>query len=535
MTRTKTPALAGFLDSRLTTGYALILNAVLAGFYYAFAGTDGSLAASVLLRVIVFFSLFSAASFPFAEAAFVGRASKRRDYKTVVFIRRAAFILTMGAVILFALLFAALSGPLSSLVLYGSSAEADLLTIRLTLVMGGIYGVLNGFFTWLRGFWQGMEENSVEEKAQMISVTVTYISAALIMMVMVYGFHLNRTLSVYGLGAGMILGQACGAGYLYLYDRMKITKIRRLAKTQMMLGKTKQKSFEEMTAFAAPSTMISFLAGLMILLPCFMCSPVSIRLGFSAVETRSILACTGLLIPVFAMSVIWAEQYSSAIHISRIAEARVKMKDKLQGRIDQMLIRFTASALPVSFSLGCLASVILPLFYGTDLTASAPELMIYGAAEGFLWALSLLLIELSMTLGYGSACVTYAFIALCSEAAIMWFLPYRLGLAGFALGTPLALCILCFLCMSKISNKRDISFLNYAVKCLRIILASMAMNGVYAIAKYFGLFNLSDSRMISILILAGIVFIAFLAGMFILSLSGIRLIQPKKKSKKKKG
>ena len=117
----------------------------------------------------------------------------------------------------------------------------------------------------------------------------------------------------------------------------------------------------------------------------------------------------------------------------------------------------------------------------------------------------------------------------------MWFLPYRLGLAGFALGTPLALCILCFLCMSKISNKRDISFLNYAVKCLRIILASMAMNGVYAIAKYFGLFNLSDSRMISILILAGIVFIAFLAGMFILSLSGIRLIQPKKKSKKKKG
>ena len=61
------------------------------------------------------------------------------------------------------------------------------------------------------------------------------------------------------------------------------------------------------------------------------------------------------------------------------------------------------------------------------------------------------------------------------------------------------------------------------------------MNGVYAIAKYFGLFNLSDSRMISILILAGIVFIAFLAGMFILSLSGIRLIQPKKKSKKKKG
>jgi O-antigen/teichoic acid export membrane protein len=250
---------------------------------------------------------------------------------------------------------------------------------------------------------------------------------------------------------------------------------------------------------------------------------------------RSIQACTGLLIPVFGMTVLSMEQYSSAIHISRIAEASAKLKGRLQGRIDQMMVRFTASAFPASFSLGCLAPVIIRLFYGTELTSSAPELMIYGAAEGFLWALSLLLIELSMTLGYGSACETYMLIAFCFEAVIMWFLPYRLGLAGFALAAPLALCVLCFLCMSKISNRRDISFVSYAVKCLRILLASMAMNGVYALAEYFGILTLSGSPVITFLILAGVILIAGSAGMFILSLSGIRVADSKKSSKKKKG
>lgn len=535
MKRTEQPAPAGFLDSRLTAAYALILNAVLAGFYYAFAGTDGTLAASVLLRVIVFFSLFSAASFPCAEAVYVRKALIRSDYKTVMFIRRAGFILTMLAVILFALLFAAVSGPLASLVLYGSPTEADLVTVRLCLVLGGVFGIAGGFFTWLRGFWQGMGEKRIDQRAQLVSVLVSYISAALIMMIMVYGFHASRAHSVYGLGAGMILGQAAGAGYLYLFDRMKITKVRKMAKAQMIPGRTKQKSFEEMTGFAAAPTMIAVIAGVMILLPCFMCAPVSVRLGFSAVETKSIQACTGLLIPVFTMTVLWAEQYSSAIHMPKIEEARVKLKDRLQERIDQMMIRFTASALPVSFSLGCLAAVIIPLAYGTGLTSSAPELMIYGAAEGFMWALCLLLIELSMTLRYDSPAVTYLLIALCAEALLLWFLPYRLGLAGFALAVPLALCVLCFLCMSKISNRRDISFVNYGVKCIRIVLASMAMNGVYALARFFSLFTVSDSRLITLAVLAAAAFIAGMAGMFILSLSGIRLSEPKKTSKKKKG
>jgi hypothetical protein len=66
---------------------------------------------------------------------------------------------------------------------------------------------------------------------------------------------------------------------------------------------------------------------------------------------------------------------------------------------------------------------------------------------------------------------------------------------------------------------------------VRIVLACLAVNGIYALAKYFGLFTLSSDRLFSGLILAGVILAGFAVCYFILTISGIRLTDSRKKKK----
>ena len=530
--RRTSSAMAGSVDNRTKLTVTVILNLILIGFYYAFGGTEAAVGLSVLSAVAVFFILINSCAFPFTQAAFISRFTGRNDYKSVLYVRMVSMILTMSVSVFFALILIIASGPVSGLILGFTNAAKDQLLIRLCLIFGALYGVACAWVSWLRGFWQGMGEMKIDERSQMISSVSFYIFSFIIMIILVHGFHLNRSFAAMGAAGGLLLSQALTGGFLTLYDTMKIKKLQKMAKAQMIPAMTKKKVFSELLQFTVPSGITSLIFGLMIMIPVFMAVYTAMAYRVKAVDAEKILALYGALIPAVTMVTLPVAQNCGDINIPKLAETSWnRQKEKTAARIERITTMYTANALPLSFTIACLAEQILAFLYGQQLALGSSVYMICGAAQGFLLGGSWLVTQMMLTMGYGNSCIAYALIAAAANGVLFWLLPASLGAAGLFAASVLALAVFCFLCMAKISNRRSVSFLTSLVMTLRIVLACLAVNGIYALAKYFGLFALSSDRLFSGLILAGVILAGFAVCYFILTISGIRLTDSRKKKK----
>ena len=330
--RRTSSAMAGSVDHRTKRTVTVILNLILIGFYYAFGGTEAAMGLSVLSAVAVFFILINSCAFPFTEAAFISRFTGKNDYKSVLYVRLVSLILTMSVSVFFALILIIASGPLSGLILGFTNAAKDQLLIRLCLVFGALYGVACAWVSWLRGFWQGMGEMKIDERSQMISSVSFYIFSFVIMIILVHGFHLNRSFAAIGAAGGLLLSQALAGGFLTLYDTMKIKKLQKMAKAQMIPAMTKKKVFVELLKFTVPSGITSLIFGLMIMIPVFMTVSTAMAYRVKAVDAEKILALYGALIPAVTTVTLPVAQNCGDINIPKLAETFEKLGIPLKER-----------------------------------------------------------------------------------------------------------------------------------------------------------------------------------------------------------
>ena len=524
MSRQSRSAMAGSLDLSRGLRITLILNLVLAGFYYAFAGEDAAAVSGTVLGFSTLFTLIAHCGLPFAEAAFVSLFIRKKDYRSVLYVRMVSGMFAIGITVFVCIVLALCAGPLALVILGGEAPAADISMTQISIILCCVFGIFETWSCWLRGFWQGADSSSVDEKTQTIGSISVYLFSALIMAILVYGFHLNRAYSVYGLCGGLILSRILMIAYMTLYDRMKIRRFEKYAKGQSAQAAVKKKVFSDLFSFSVPSLSIAVLLGLFILSPVLFTVRMMAVHQVNYLNAKQILALVTFMLPMITMFPLMTASASAERFLPQIAEIPLSLRRQNGSHAAQnMIIRYLALSIPVSFSLGCLAPQFFQLFYGTALAENGILLLRFMAAEGVLAGLCILCLQLTLTVGYGSSAAVYTGVSLVIRLAAGWFLTMRYGLIGIPASALISLASNIFLCLSKTANRLDLSFPRLGAMALRMILASFAMNGVYVIIKLLGFDALGTSRLMNLALLCAMAAAAGIVCIFIYRLSSIPL------------
>ena len=125
MSRQSRSAMAGSLDLSRGLRITLILNLVLAGFYYAFAGEDAAAVSGTVLGFSTLFTLIAHCGLPFAEAAFVSLFIRKKDYRSVLYVRMVSGMFAIGITVFVCIVLALCAGPLALVILGGEAPAAD--------------------------------------------------------------------------------------------------------------------------------------------------------------------------------------------------------------------------------------------------------------------------------------------------------------------------------------------------------------------------------------------------------------------------
>ena len=531
MAREKNTVMAGCLDVRTSLYFILIMNFLLAGFYYAFAGFDAMKYCVIVAGTAAGVSLCGISGFAFAEAAFAASAFQRNDYKTVLYTRVASAFLSFGLTALFAIALIAAGRPLAALILGSGALAEDIGHVYTLMIMMAVYALISCAVFWLRGFYQGVQQTHIDTRSQLIFCVSFYLFAFMILVILVYGFHMNRSLSAYGLCGAMILARLLCLGYYILFDRLRFNKFKAMAKAQMIPAMQKKKVFSGMIGFTAPSLtlaicasvyMISFAAGTL---------RIGEMLKSSASQLNGFYGAAGWMIPMMTLIPMIFSDSAFESGASLITRANLP-KEKKSAAGERMMVRYLVYALGFSFLLGCLAPQLTNLFYGNDYPYDLINVLRIQSAEGLLGGLCVLSARFMMIKGLGNSAMAYGIISAALRIGLMIVMPVRFGLDGILYSGIAVLCVFLFLSLNKLADRKAFSFVKVLIMTVRILLACLAMNGVYAIFKFFGIDGLSGEILFDVLIIGAMAVSGALVYMFILSISGIPLGTKKKRKKK---
>jgi O-antigen/teichoic acid export membrane protein len=531
MAKMKNAVMAGCLDERTSLHFILIMNFILSGFYYAFAGLEAMKYSVITGALTAAVSLCGISGFAFSEAAFTASAAARNDYKTVLYVRFVSCLFSFGLTALFAIILIAAGRPLAAFMLGEGALAEDITHVYAMMIMIAVYALISCYVFWLRGFWQGAQQSAVDTRSQLIFCGSFYILAFMLTVILVYGFHINRALSAYGLCGALILARLLCLGYYVLFDRLRLKRFKAMAKAQILPAMQKKKVFSGMIGFTAPSLtlaicasvyMISFAAGTL---------RIGEMLKSSASQLNGFYGAAGWMIPMMTLIPMIFSDSAFESRASLITRANLP-KEKKSAAGERMMVRYLVYALGFSFLLGCLAPQLINLFYGNDFPYDLINVLRIQSAEGLLGGLCVLSARFMMIKGLGNSAMAYGIISAALRIGLMIVMPVRFGLDGILYSGIAVLCVFLFLSLNKLADRKAFSFVKVLIMTVRILLACLAMNGVYAIFKFFGIDGLSGEILFDVLIIGAMAVSGALVYMFILSISGIPLGTKKKRKKK---
>ena len=517
MSRKNIPApIVGSLDCLYTVIITLVLNAVLIFFYMMSGKTDAVTVYGTLHDFSIFFVMLLACGIPFSACALSARSDMRRDYKSVVHIRRITllFTVTMGAVM--TVLVFVFSGPLASLILGAAAPDGDRYTMMTALrILSPSFTVI-AFMYSLRGFYQGLNEIRTDNRTQVIYSILKCVFIYAFMMLIIHSFKYNRALSCYAIGWGTLLAGAIAAGFIWLFDKVKLPRLRKQAKAQLIPMTSKKKLLGDLFSFSMPSFVTALLLGVILLSSTLFAIPLLMMAGKSYIESRSAYAVIRILCPHLTNLILLAAFLTANAYIPYIANALYNGKEELLNtRIEKAYCAYFYFALPALTVFVFIGGAVFNVFYGSELLSIGSSSMAYSGLVSLLSGAVILTVYIMMTLHLTKELIIYTVIGTILKCVFLYILTMKIGTAGIQLSSVIALAVILFLGMAKISNKQYISFARTGFMILRMFIGCLAMNGAFALIKYIGYNGLWTDRVYSSVHLMMMIFAGTMVYIFI--------------------
>lgn len=459
------------------------------------------------------------AGIPFAIAAIVAKYWAREDYRTVVLVRRLGTGLLMASGLIVAVLFALFSKPLAISIFAGESSAADILKMQNTFVILSLALFLAPVLSAYRGYYQGLKEMKAYADSQVLEQFARVAFLLGLGALLVYGLHMDPMTAVYTGVLSTSIGALFALGYYFLFDRKRYGKVLAKARKQKTPSKSRKEVAKEIVAYGIPYLLAAFLGNSQTLVNTHFFIRVMTSMGTGLDEAKVLYA----IIQTYCDKLTSIPQVLSVGFSAGIVPYMTVSLEKrdfkgLNRNIEDCLDTVLYIALPACFCLFSLAEPIYFVMYGSANLEYGTICLMWSALLGLTTTISPLCNSMMLTLKFRKASLVYLGVGFLVKCITFYPLIKIMGYAGAIVSSALCSLTVIYLSLVKIHNKFDAHYGRIGIRALKMCIGCIAMNGVFAIARLLGFFDVSAGRIAVLLQLAAAGILGALVYLFVTEL-----------------
>ncbi len=443
------------------------------------------------------------AGLPFAIAAIIAKYVNKKDYKTVLLVRKLGTGMLMVLGFTFSVLFLLCSGWLAKVRLGPMASPEAVAVMQNTFAILALALFFVPILYSYRGFFQGMKELTAYGFSQVIEQFIRVGTLLGIGAFVVYGIGMAPIFGIYASVLATSLGCIAAIVYFVYHDHSMVEKIEQQAKLQESEAVDLKVLFSEMFFFGVPYIIVAVLGNSQTLVNTQFFVTVNTRLGMpfetaqiinSIIETN----CDKLTSIPQVLSI----GFSAGI-VPYMTEALEKRNfKKLNRNIEDCLDTVLYIALPICFSMCVLAEPIYYIMYGAQELEFGRVCLAWASLLGLCTTVTPICNSMMLTLRFRRASLFYLGIGFIVKCLTFYPLIRLTGYTGSITSSVLCSFTIIVLSLAKIRTEYNIRYKKIMQRCFKMMLGCFCMNGVYALFRFVGINALHPSKLVSLVELA---------------------------------
>ena len=253
------------LMGALASSFGIFLSKLLGLFYYsplsAIAGEANMAFYSIAYTYYDTLLQISSAGIPFAIAALVAKYSTKKDYKTVLLVKKLGTSIVLALSLVIGIIFILISSPLAKQSLGSSAPAKDIENLVKLFYILTIAIVAVPFLSSIRGYVQGLKRLDIYGASQVLEQLIRVIAIILGAYLFVVVFKFDNIWAIYIAIAAASLGAIIAIIFTKYFSKNDEKRVYELAKQQEFdVKKTNNEVIKEILSIGIPYLIISFLS-----------------------------------------------------------------------------------------------------------------------------------------------------------------------------------------------------------------------------------------------------------------------------------
>lgn len=252
------------LMGALASSFGIFLSKVLGLFYYsplsAIAGESNMAFYAIAYTYYDILLQISSAGIPFAIAALVAKYVAKKDYKTVLLVKKLGTSIVLVLSLVIGFIFILITGPLVRQSLGASAPVSDVKDLKNLFYILTIAIVAVPFLSSIRGYVQGLKRLDIYGASQVLEQFVRVFSIIIGAYIFVRVLNFDSVWAIYVAITAASLGALIAIIFTKVFSRKDEAHVYELAEQQQFDSeKTRKEVIKEILSIGIPYLIISFL------------------------------------------------------------------------------------------------------------------------------------------------------------------------------------------------------------------------------------------------------------------------------------
>lgn len=506
-TNTKNKVKQSFILGSLTSSAGVFISKIIGLFYivpFTSLATERNMTFysapysfyTILLQVCT-------AGLPFATAAIVAKYANREDWKSVMAVRRLSLLVLSISGFVMGLLFFACSGLLASRTLGDAANSQDIAQMRNTFMILSLALLLVPILSSYRGFYQGLKDLKVYADTQVLEQFGRVAFLLLFGWILVRLLQMNHIYAVYMAVLATSIGAGIAILYYLHYDKRHIGPILRSSRSQETPGEKYQDLLKELFIFGLPYLIGAVIGNSQALVNTRFFITTATASGMNYEKAKLLygiiqVQCDKLT----SIPQVLAIGFSAGVVPYMTVALENDDMSLLQKNIRECIETVLFVAVPICFSMFALARPIYFIMYGNLHLDYGETCLSWASLLALVTTITPICSSMMMTLRLRRESIFYLFVGFVIKIVSFFPLMNSIGYIGAIISSILCSAAIIYLDLAKIKNRYYVTYTNTWIRFFKIIIACLAMNGIYALLRLAGITFSETSRILALIQLA---------------------------------
>ena len=427
------------------------------------------------------------AGIPFAVSRMVAKYYAKKDYKTVLAIRKlsTSFILLTGFVV--GLLFILISGPLASFTLSSGDNQEDIKVVQDLFKILAIAIMTVPFLSSIRGYYQGLKEMGLYAKSQVIEqiVRIGFMLAAAFYLVKI--LQMDNIYAIYMAVLATSVAAIITIIYYLKFDRQQIAIIKKLNSSSNQAIANKD-LLKEMLWLGLPFIITSFLGNSKNLVNNILFINVAVNsASYSYYQAKLILGILQVnAAKLIALPQVLALGFSAGLVPFVTIAYESKNYRLLRRNISDIIDNVAYIGLFICFCLFVLAKPIYFILFGDSNLALGTEILQHSVVMGLFGIITPITTTLLLTVRLQKKAILHLLIGFIVKVITFYLLIPLMGYTGAIYSSVLCSLVILVLNLLSLSKIYHVSYRNNLRRVIFIVISLIAINGLFFLFSLIG-------------------------------------------------